>query len=70
MGRRGYLSMNMYGYALAIYLLLRDDPSKEALSHMRPDVRVACKQGLKYIRSTGDCSIDFGGKPQHSEHAE
>lgn len=65
-GRRGYLTMDMYGYALAIYLLLHEGFSKSCLTHMRPDVRVACRNGIRYIEATGKCSIDFGryaGRP-------
>lgn len=57
MGRRGYLTMNMYGYALAIYLLLRGDNPRMSLSHMRPDVLGACQKGMHYIQKTGDCSL-------------
>jgi hypothetical protein len=58
-GKRGYLTMNMYGYALAIYLLLRAENGKTYLSHMRPDVRGACQKGMHYIQKTGDCSLQF-----------
>jgi hypothetical protein len=57
MGKRGYMSMDMYGYAMSLYTLARDDPSPEWAVHLRPDVRAALKRGVRYIESTQDCSF-------------
>lgn len=54
--RRGYLTMDMYGYALALYALSRGERSPDWLHHLRPDVRRACRNGLRYILENGDCS--------------
>jgi hypothetical protein len=42
-GKRGYMSMDMYGYALSLYTLERRDPFPQWASHLRPDVRAALK---------------------------
>jgi hypothetical protein len=56
-GKRGYMSMDMYGYALSLYTLARDDPSPQWASHLRPDVRAALKRSVRYIESTQDCDF-------------
>ena len=66
-GKRGYLSMDMYGYAMALYTLARDDPSPLWSGHLRPDVRAALKRGVRYIESTQDCEFlpaTTNGKPE------
>ncbi|QDU57344.1 hypothetical protein [Aeoliella mucimassa] len=55
MGRRGYLSMDMYGYAMALYTLARKDASPDWMVHLRPDVKGALKRGIRYILETKDC---------------
>jgi hypothetical protein len=50
-GRRGYLSLRMFGYALSHYAIARSEHSPEWLRYLRPDVRTACKQGIAYLRS-------------------
>lgn len=42
MSRNGYLSMNMYGYALGLYALARQEHKPTWLKYLRPDVRHAC----------------------------
>ena len=54
-GKRGYLSMDMYGYALSLYTLTRGDPQPTWAVHLRPDVRAALKRGVRYIETTSDC---------------
>ncbi len=56
-GKRGYLSMDMYGYAMSLYTLARNDPFPEWAVHLRPDVRAALKRGVRYIESTQDCEF-------------
>ncbi|QDT24306.1 hypothetical protein [Gimesia chilikensis] len=59
MSRQGYLSMNMFGYAFALYAIARGELSPKWLSQLRLDVRTACKQGMHYVNETGDCSCPF-----------
>jgi hypothetical protein len=56
-GKRGYLSMDMYGYAMSLYTLARRDPYPQWAVHLRPDVRVALKRGVRYIETTQDCKF-------------
>ena len=56
-GKRGYMSMNMYGYALALYTLARSDPYPNWSRHLRLDVRAAMKQSVRYIQKTQDCEF-------------
>ncbi len=58
-GRSGYLTMEMYGYALALYSIARNDLSPSWIGHLRPDVRAACKKGIRYVTETGDCATSF-----------
>ena len=53
--RRGYLSMDMYGYALALYSLARYTPRPNWASYLRLDVRGALTRGIRYITHTQDC---------------
>ena len=57
MGKRGYLSMNMFGYAMALYTLARNEPKPTWVKFLRPDVKAAFKKGVKYIAKTKDCSF-------------
>lgn len=61
MGRSGYLSMDMFGYALALYARARAENPPTWLNHLRPDVRSACRQGLRYLERGGECGFHFGG---------
>jgi len=51
--RHGYLTMAMYGYALALYAKIRDEVSPEWPRHLRPDVRQAYHQSLRYLDRVG-----------------
>ncbi|WP_417386939.1 hypothetical protein [Gimesia sp.] len=59
MGRQGYLSMDMFGYAFALFAIARGEIAPKWLTQLRLDVRSACKQGMRYITETGDCSCEF-----------
>lgn len=59
MSRQGYLSMNMFGYAFALYAVARGEDSPKWLSKLRLDVRSAYKQGMHYVKENGDCSCPF-----------
>jgi hypothetical protein len=54
MGRRGYLTMPMYGYALALFAWERGEENPEWSKVLRTDVRTAYKAGLRYLHETGD----------------
>lgn len=56
-GKRGYLSMVMYGYALSLYALARGELKPEWAAYLRPDVRVALKKGIRYVTQTQDCGF-------------
>ncbi|RCS40711.1 hypothetical protein DTL42_25445 [Bremerella cremea] len=47
MSRCGYLSMNMYGYALGLYALARREWKPAWLKYLRPDVRHACRNTIR-----------------------
>ncbi|MBM82090.1 MAG: hypothetical protein CMJ78_16085 [Planctomycetaceae bacterium] len=57
MSRRGYITMEMYGYALALYAMARSEFIPDWLTHLRPDVRSACKNGIRYIQESQDCNF-------------
>jgi hypothetical protein len=59
-GRQGYLTQNMYGYALALYARARAEAKPGWLRHLRPDVRVPCKQAIRYLAETGDTPAASG----------
>jgi hypothetical protein len=50
--RRGYLSMAMYGYALALFARVRVEMDPPWISDLRPDVRDACIKGLAYLEAS------------------
>lgn len=47
--RQGYLTEPMYGYALARYAWLRDEPDPNWLRHLDTNPRVICKRGLRHL---------------------
>jgi hypothetical protein len=51
MGRRGYITMPMYGYALALYARGRSEVRPKWAKRLRADVRQAFNQGLLYLES-------------------
>ncbi len=51
--RSGYLTMPMYGYALAIYATLRKESSQDWKPRLRLDVRNAFQQSMKYFHNHG-----------------
>lgn len=54
-GKQGYLSMNMFGYALALYALARGEPKPQWATHLRPDVKAYLRRSIRYITRTSDC---------------
>jgi hypothetical protein len=54
MSKLGYLTMDMYGYAFALFAWYRHEEAPAWASHLRGDVHAAFKGGLKFLRKTGD----------------
>ncbi len=52
-GGSGYLSEEMFGYALALFAVIRDEQKPEWAQHLNTNVRSFFKSSLKYILSTG-----------------
>jgi hypothetical protein len=48
-GRQGYLDQRMFGYALALFAHAREEEHPAWVKHVRPDVRVHLKQGLRFL---------------------
>jgi len=57
--RYGNLSLDMYGYALALFALMREETQPAWMSFLRPDVKAAFENGVRYITRTGDCSLEI-----------
>ena len=53
-GRQGYLTQPMYGYALALFAWVRGERKPPWAGEIRPDVRVPFRAGLRYLTETGD----------------
>jgi hypothetical protein len=58
-GRRGYISMPMYGYALALFARERGEDRPDWVKILRPDVRQAFEQGCRYLESEESESPDL-----------
>jgi hypothetical protein len=56
-GRRGYLSMPMYGYAFALFAQARGEEDPAWAKELRLDVRAALKQGARFLTESGDSPI-------------
>jgi hypothetical protein len=50
---RGYLTMQMYGYALALFSRVRGEDTPMWSKHLRPDVRHAFQKSLLYFEQNG-----------------
>jgi tetratricopeptide (TPR) repeat protein len=62
-GRQGYLGGTEFGYALALFAWLRDEKRPSWASHMRLDVSVPFKAGLKFLSHSGIASFTPAGEP-------
>jgi hypothetical protein len=51
--RAGYLTMPMYGYAIAIFAMLRNEGPREWKPRLRLDVRNAFMRSIKYFQRQG-----------------
>jgi hypothetical protein len=54
MGRRGYLTMPMYGYAFALFARARGEDHPRWARELRLDVRSAFKQGARFLAEAGE----------------
>ena len=53
--RQGYLSSNVFGYAIALRSWLRDEPVMPWSSHLTSNPGHAYRTGLRYLQKTSDC---------------
>jgi len=52
--RQGYLPAHIFGYALALFALMRHEENPTWATHLRLDAFAALKAGLRYLRETDD----------------
>jgi hypothetical protein len=55
--RDGYMTEEMYGYALALFVYTRGESKPKWASLLNANVRHYFKQGLKYLEKTGDTTV-------------
>lgn len=53
--KAGYLPSRMFGYALAVFAWLRDEPQPIWARYLRGDPHSVFKSSLRYLRKTNDC---------------
>jgi HEAT repeat protein len=53
-GKHGYLSERMYGYALALFAWVRGEEAPGWATHLRPNVRSVFAKELRYLATTRD----------------
>jgi len=56
--RRGYLTEEMFGYALALFAYARGEAKPEWASYLNVNVRSYFKNSLKYLAKTGDTTVE------------
>lgn len=61
-----YMTYPMYGYALALAAWCRNEERPSWAKHLRTDSRATFKQGLRYLRKTGDCTLQPAPRPGQS----
>ena len=52
-GRQGYLTYPILGFALATFAVARGEDRPRWMRHLRPDARAPFRQGLSYLRKHG-----------------
>lgn len=55
--RRGYLTEEMFGYALALFAYARNESKPDWAGYLNVNVRSYFKGGLKYLIKTGDTTV-------------
>lgn len=53
----GYLTEEMYGYALALFAYARGESKPDWAGHLKTNPRYFFRQGLKYLEKTGDTKV-------------
>lgn len=59
--RRGYLTEEMFGYALGMFAYARGETKPEWYSYLNTNVRSYFKRSLKYVLKTGDTTVTLLG---------
>lgn len=52
--RLGYLPVQVFGYALAVFAVLRDEPDPAWAEHLRPDAATVLAKGLRFLSKSTD----------------
>jgi hypothetical protein len=68
--RQGYLTMPMYGYALALFAWVRGEAKPAWAKYLRGDVYAPFKHGLRYLVKTGDSQFKPMLKPHSPVESE
>jgi hypothetical protein len=53
-GKHGYLPARVFGYAFALFALMRGEENPSWAKHLRPDAAAALHEGLRYLHKSGD----------------
>lgn len=56
--RRGYMSEEMFGYALALFAWVRGEEHPAWAKHLEGNVSAYFKDGLRYLEKTGDTLLE------------
>jgi len=54
-GKQGYLTSRVFGYAFALFAFMRGENDPEWAPYLRPDALVPLRQGLRFLRKSDDC---------------
>jgi hypothetical protein len=56
-GGAGYLTEEMFGYALGLYAYLRNESRPEWKAYLKTNIKSYLKSSLNYLAKTGDTSL-------------
>lgn len=62
--RRGYLTEEMFGYALALFAYARGESKPEWSGYLNTNIRSYFKSSLKYLLKTGDTAVTTVAAPR------
>ena len=54
-GKQGYLTSRVFGYAFALFAFMREEDEPDWASHLRPDARTPFREGMRFLRKSEDC---------------
>jgi hypothetical protein len=54
-GKQGYLTSRVFGYAFALFSLMRGECDPAWAVHLRPDALIPLRQGLRFLKKSDDC---------------